>query len=181
MPQRDNYRTEVTIRFASGQKNSLLLWQGDYKKKHYFALALRNGYLEFRLSLGGSPAVIRSSVPINTGKEHEVVIIREGNKGTVQVDGGKIVEGFTSGQSSLNVRRSPIYLGGAPEDSKYLPTQATLYKTAFKGCLLEMKIWNTKIVDDNSGLGGFGTTIDFTNSKMVQDKINIDCVAECNI
>ena len=49
MPQKVNYRTEITISFASRQQNSLLLWQGDYRTGHYFAVALRNGFLEFRL------------------------------------------------------------------------------------------------------------------------------------
>ena len=49
MPQKVNYKTEITINFASRQQNSLLLWQGDYRTGHYFAVALRNGFLEFRL------------------------------------------------------------------------------------------------------------------------------------
>ena len=49
MPQKVNYRTVITVNFASRQQNSLLLWQGDYRTGHYFAVALRNGFLEFRL------------------------------------------------------------------------------------------------------------------------------------
>ena len=48
MPQKVNYRTVITVNFASRQQNSLLLWQGDYRTGHYFAVALRNGFLEFR-------------------------------------------------------------------------------------------------------------------------------------
>ena len=45
----------------------------------------------------------------------------------------------------MKVRRTPIYLGGAPADSPHLPTQATLYKTGFHGCILSMKVWNNKV------------------------------------
>ena len=48
LPQKVNYRTVITVNFASRQQNSLLLWQGDYRTGHYFAVALRNGFLEFR-------------------------------------------------------------------------------------------------------------------------------------
>ena len=85
----------------------------------------------------------------------------------------------------------------------HLPTQATLYKTGFHGCILSMKVWNNKvsilpwrdiycfqnlkwifqflfqIVDDDSGLGGFGAEIDFTNNKIVRDRVNIKCVDQC--
>ena len=39
---------QVTLTLASTQDNSLLLWQGDHRTGHYFAIAIRNGFLEFR-------------------------------------------------------------------------------------------------------------------------------------
>ena len=33
--------------------------QGDYKRSHYFALAIVDGRLEFRFNMGSGPAVIR--------------------------------------------------------------------------------------------------------------------------
>ena len=41
-------KTIVRINFSSRQRNSLLLWQGDHRTQHYFAVALVNGFLEFR-------------------------------------------------------------------------------------------------------------------------------------
>ena len=38
----------MTLTLASTQDNSLLLWQGDHRTGHYFAIAIRNGFLEFR-------------------------------------------------------------------------------------------------------------------------------------
>ena len=48
MPQKENYKIEIILRFNSLQANSLILWQGDYRRQQYFAIALANGYLEFR-------------------------------------------------------------------------------------------------------------------------------------
>ena len=68
-------KTVINIEFATRQKNSLLLWQvggapccqftcfvtvqGNFEERHYFALAIVNGFLEFRFSMGAQPVVIR--------------------------------------------------------------------------------------------------------------------------
>ena len=36
-----------------------MILQGNYEERHYFALAIVNGFLEFRFSMGGQPVVIR--------------------------------------------------------------------------------------------------------------------------
>ena len=35
------------------------LCQGNFEERHYFALAIVNGFLEFRFSMGAQPVVIR--------------------------------------------------------------------------------------------------------------------------
>ena len=93
--------------------------------------------------MGSVPAVIRSHTRVNDGISHQAVIVREENRGSVQVDGGPVVPGFTRGDG-INVRRSPVYLGGAPLQSQYLPP-ATLYKTSFMGCIHSMRLDNKKV------------------------------------
>ena len=48
LPHRQNMKTIIKIQFSSKQTNSLLLWQGNHLTNHYFAVALVNGFLEFR-------------------------------------------------------------------------------------------------------------------------------------
>ena len=145
IPQNRNMRTVITLRFATREDNALILWQGDYNTGHYFALAIQRGRLEFTFNLGTGRAVIRSRKNVNRGGEHEVVIMRENNKGSLQLDGGKVIEGFAQGAGlRLIVRRSPVFLGGAPINSDYLPP-AQLYKTGFKGCILKMRVENKKV------------------------------------
>ena len=88
--------------------------------------------------------MIRSHTRVNDGASHLAVIVREENKGSVQIDGGLVVPGFTFGDG-MNVRRTPVYLGGAPGQSEYLPP-ATLYKTNFKGCIHSMRLDNKKVM-----------------------------------
>ena len=88
--------------------------------------------------------MLRSPSVVNDGIEHEIVITREESRGSVQVDGGITVPGFTEG-GRLDVKKSHIYLGGAPPHSPYLPPEATLYKTPFRGCIHSLQIWNNKV------------------------------------
>ena len=95
--------------------------------------------------MGSVPAVIRSRRRVNDGASHQAVIVREENSGSVQIDGGRSVRGATLGGGvRMNVRRTPVYLGGAPGQSQYLPP-ATLYKTPFKGCIHSMRVDNKKV------------------------------------
>ena len=95
--------------------------------------------------MGSVPAVIRSRDRVNSGTLHQAVIVREENTGSVQIDGGRRVTGTTrGGDIRMNVRRTPVYLGGAPRHSKYLPP-AKLYKTPFKGCIHSMRVDNKKV------------------------------------
>ena len=36
-----------------------------------------------------------------------------------------------------------------------------------------------QIIDDDSGLGGFGADIDFTNNKLIKDRVNVLCMNQC--
>ena len=95
--------------------------------------------------MGSVPAVIRSRDRVNNGTLHRAVIVREENTGSVQVDGGRRVMGTTrGGDLNMQVRRTPVYLGGAPRNSRYLPP-AKLYKTPFKGCIHSMRVDNKKV------------------------------------
>ena len=87
-------KTVIMIEFATRQKNSLLLWQvhcssplvsinllsqGNYEERHYFALAIVNGFLEFRFSMGAQPVVIRFVV-LSGLNVKQVILIRCGTQ-----------------------------------------------------------------------------------------------------
>ena len=44
---------------------------------------------------------------------------------------------------------------------------------------LKFTLFLLQIVEDDSGLGGFGSEIDFTNDRMVLDRVNTQCVQSC--
>ena len=94
--------------------------------------------------MGSVPAVIRSRDRVSDGTLHRALIVRENTRGSLQIDGGRRVSGSARGGQRINVRRTPVYLGGAPTHSKYLPP-AKLYKTPFKGCIHNMRVDNKKV------------------------------------
>ena len=57
-----------------------------------------------------------------------------------------------------------------------------LFRSGFKGCISLLRIENKKIVDDDSGLGGFGADLDFTDDRLVKDwDHSVKCVDECKL
>jgi len=185
LPHKPNMKTMIKIEFATRQKNSLLLWQGNYEERHYFALAIVNGFLEFRFSMGGQPVVIRSKARVNTRKPVKVTVTRAGGVGSVHVEGDQVVERRSTKtkngkEDRLKVKRAPVYLGGAPPGAnKHLP-HPKLYRTGFKGCILRLEVENKKVVDDQSGLAGYGSEIDFTDPRLLRNHgPTVRCLDTC--
>ncbi|XP_067423107.1 basement membrane-specific heparan sulfate proteoglycan core protein isoform X3 [Emydura macquarii macquarii] len=122
---------ELEVRTRS--RNGLLLWQGvvtgqpalkphatnkeegqNGKAKDFISLGLRDGHVEFSYQLGSGEASIVSEDPINDGEWHKVTAVREGRRGSIQVDGEDMVSGESPGSNIMVNTQGSVYLGGAP-------------------------------------------------------------------
>ncbi|XP_068395211.1 basement membrane-specific heparan sulfate proteoglycan core protein isoform X3 [Eschrichtius robustus] len=106
---------EVQTSTASG----LLLWQGvevgeSSRGKDFISLGLQDGHLVFSYQLGSGEARLVSEDPINDGEWHRVVALREGRRGSIQVDGEELVSGQSPGPNVAVNTKGGIYVGGAP-------------------------------------------------------------------
>ncbi|XP_036699513.1 basement membrane-specific heparan sulfate proteoglycan core protein isoform X6 [Balaenoptera musculus] len=106
---------EVQTSTASG----LLLWQGvevgeSSRGKDFISLGLQDGHLVFSYQLGSGEARLVSEDPINDGEWHRVVALREGRRGSIQVDGEELVSGQSPGPNVAVNTKGGIYIGGAP-------------------------------------------------------------------
>nr|XP_058908989.1 basement membrane-specific heparan sulfate proteoglycan core protein isoform X11 [Kogia breviceps] len=106
---------EVQTSTASG----LLLWQGvevgeSGRGKDFISLGLQDGHLVFSYQLGSGEARLISEDPINDGEWHRVVALREGRRGSIQVDGEELVSGQSPGPNVAVNTKGGIYVGGAP-------------------------------------------------------------------
>ncbi|XP_072887750.1 basement membrane-specific heparan sulfate proteoglycan core protein isoform X3 [Hemitrygon akajei] len=126
--------------------NGLLLWQGvkhgeSGKGKDYVTLGLQNGHVLFSYQLGSGEANILSEDPINDGKWHTLIAVREGKSGYVQVDGGEIVRGESKGDKVMVNTNGSIYLGGAP-DAKYFT--GGKFTSGITGCIRKVVLVNKR-------------------------------------
>ncbi|XP_045441012.1 basement membrane-specific heparan sulfate proteoglycan core protein isoform X10 [Pipistrellus kuhlii] len=112
----ETIQLEVRTSTASG----LLLWQGmeagdASHGKDFLSLGLQDGHLVFSYQLGSGEARLVSEDPVNDGEWHRVTALREGRRGSIQVDGEELVSGQSPGPNVAINTKSSIYVGGAPD------------------------------------------------------------------
>ncbi|XP_065431035.1 basement membrane-specific heparan sulfate proteoglycan core protein isoform X4 [Chrysemys picta bellii] len=126
---------ELEVRTRS--PNGLLLWQGveegqNGKAKDFISLGLRDGHLVFSYQLGSGEASIVSEDPINDGEWHRVTAIREGRRGSIQVDGEELVSGESPGSNVMVNTQGSVYIGGAPAIQALT---AGKFRSGITGCI----------------------------------------------
>lgn len=136
-----------TIEFEvrTSTANGLLLWQGVVKEssrsKDFISLGLLDGHLVFNYQLGSGEARLVSEDPINDGEWHRVTALREGQRGSIQVDGEELVIGRSPGPNVAVNTKDIIYIGGAPD-------VATLTRGKFSsgitGCLKNLVLHSAR-------------------------------------
>nr|Q05793.1 RecName: Full=Basement membrane-specific heparan sulfate proteoglycan core protein; Short=HSPG; Contains: RecName: Full=Endorepellin; Contains: RecName: Full=LG3 peptide; Flags: Precursor [Mus musculus]AAA39911.1 perlecan [Mus musculus] len=110
-----------TIEFEvrTSTADGLLLWQGVVREasrsKDFISLGLQDGHLVFSYQLGSGEARLVSGDPINDGEWHRITALREGQRGSIQVDGEDLVTGRSPGPNVAVNTKDIIYIGGAPD------------------------------------------------------------------
>ncbi|PNJ27285.1 HSPG2 isoform 4 [Pongo abelii] len=110
----------IELEVRTSTANGLLLWQGVEvgeagRGKDFISLGLQDGHLVFRYQLGSGEARLVSEDPINDGEWHRVTALREGRRGSIQVDGEELVSGRSPGPNVAVNAKGSIYIGGAPD------------------------------------------------------------------
>uniref|UniRef100_A0A8C0JBQ8 Heparan sulfate proteoglycan 2 n=1 Tax=Chelonoidis abingdonii TaxID=106734 RepID=A0A8C0JBQ8_CHEAB len=111
------------------------LWQEEGqngKAKDFISLGLRDGHLVFSYQLGSGEASIVSEDPINDGEWHRVTAIREGRRGSIQVDGEELVSGESPGSNVMVNTQGSVYIGGAPAIQALT---AGKFRSGITGCI----------------------------------------------
>ncbi|XP_043356008.1 basement membrane-specific heparan sulfate proteoglycan core protein isoform X9 [Dermochelys coriacea] len=140
---------ELEVRTRS--PNGLLLWQGvvtgqpalkphaineeqgqSGKAKDFISLGLTDGHLVFSYQLGSGEASIVSEDPINDGEWHRVTAVREGRRGSIQVDGEELVSGESPGSNVMVNTQGSVYIGGAPA---IRALTAGKFRSGITGCI----------------------------------------------
>ncbi|XP_026579671.1 basement membrane-specific heparan sulfate proteoglycan core protein-like, partial [Pseudonaja textilis] len=150
---------ELEVRTSSA--NGLLFWQGvatgepsppphvvanqeegePGKAKDFISLGLKDGHLLFSYQLGSGEANLRSEDPVDDGEWHRVTAVREGKRGSLQVDGEEAVTGESPGRNVMVNTKGRIYLGGAPDIQTLT---AGKYTSGITGCLKNVILVNAR-------------------------------------
>ncbi|XP_057605475.1 agrin isoform X2 [Hippopotamus amphibius kiboko] len=129
---------ELSLRTEATQ--GLVLWSGKATERaDYVALAIVDGRLQLAYDLGSQPVVLRSTVPVNTGRWLRVRAHREQREGSLQVGNEAPVTGSSPlGATQLDTDGA-LWLGGLEK----LPVGLALpkaYSTGFVGCLRDVVV-----------------------------------------
>lgn len=85
--------TEFSVLFSTRQSNGLIFWYGQNKGKafngeDFLALGVVNGFLEFAFRQDGVEDRIKhETIQVNTDQRHLVVVKRNGNRYSLELDG----------------------------------------------------------------------------------------------
>ncbi|XP_060478237.2 basement membrane-specific heparan sulfate proteoglycan core protein isoform X8 [Panthera onca] len=136
----------IELEVRTGTANGLLLWQGvdvgeAGRGKDFISLGLQDGHLVFSYQLGSGEARLVSEDPINDGEWHRVTALREGRRGSIQVDGEELVSGQSPGPNVAVNTKGSIYIGGAPDVSTLTGGR---FSTGITGCIKNLVLHSAR-------------------------------------
>uniref|UniRef100_A0A8C8S4Q0 Heparan sulfate proteoglycan 2 n=1 Tax=Pelusios castaneus TaxID=367368 RepID=A0A8C8S4Q0_9SAUR len=92
--------------------------------------------------LGSGEANIVSEDPINDGEWHRVTAVREGKRGSIQVDGEDMVSGESPGSNVMVNTQGSVYIGGAPA---IRDLTAGKFLSGITGCIKNLVLSNGEL------------------------------------
>lgn len=111
--------------------------------KDFLEVALIDGKIEFSYELGSGVAKIKSTIKVNDGEPHSIVVKRKGREGSLEIDGKHKSYGESSGVLQMLNTEGDLYLGGVPN---FMMT-ADRHKSGFVGCIYDLQIGNSGVID----------------------------------
>lgn len=130
--------TEIAIMFSTNQPNGLLLWYGPengqaFVGQDFMSVSVRDGHVEFAYRLDGEEKVIsQDDVPVDNGGNHIVIIKKQFNEGSLEVDHFTEHGESRPGPRMISYLPGSIYIGGAPNLAQTTGGRIT---QGFSGCI----------------------------------------------
>lgn len=135
------------VKFKTSQPSGILFYLAS--GPDFVGLYFLKNHLHYSFDCGSGRAVVRIKKDFADGQWHSAIFFRKGNSGYLRVDGEMHEISHPGEHSSLNVK-SPIYLGGVPEDltqqvKSHLKSDnkndySSAATTSFSGCLKDFQI-----------------------------------------
>ncbi|CAM1304488.1 HSPG2 (predicted) [Pycnogonum litorale] len=149
LPHTSTVKEIIKASFHTTSVHGVLFFHGqkpetDGKGRDYLVVAIVDGFLVFSYELGSGSAEIRSTVKVNDGKKHRVVLERTGRKGSLKLDDLDAVVGESQGQLEMLNTEGNIYVGGVPNHDKMTADQ---FPKGWDGCIYDLEIQESNIID----------------------------------
>ncbi|CAI4225847.1 unnamed protein product [Auanema sp. JU1783] len=136
--------SSYAVIFNAYSPNGLLYFRGSTESGDFAAIYLEDGYVVFKVHLGGeSTAIIRSRNSYNDGKQHTVKAIRNQDEVHLQVDSDADRSSSTlpGENTALNINNEDHFVAGIPAGfnvSKF--GQHNIQWRSFFGCIHSVKL-----------------------------------------
>ncbi|KAK6179097.1 hypothetical protein SNE40_011531 [Patella caerulea] len=142
IPLRFRIRSKFYLEFKTEAQNGVLFYVADKKQLDHISLSMLNGVVVYTFNCGSGSAVIRSAKKYNDGQWHQVLFERRMKRGTLTIDGQEVISGESKGGTrSINVNKSPFYVGGIPDDKRKLSLRNLKEaSTSFIGCIRNIQL-----------------------------------------
>ncbi|CAG9761162.1 unnamed protein product [Ceutorhynchus assimilis] len=181
---KNRHQLRLKMRFATQNRNGLLLYNGRYNEQHDFiALEIVRGNVQFSFSLGSSVTKVIATIPggVSDGKWHSVTVNYYNKSATLSIDDCDTALALKHGRElggkwacasyaehTLEARcasltetchrfldlTGPLQLGGLPS----LSAKFQIQNFHYEGCISNFEV-DYKFVDLNSFVTNNGTSI----------------------
>uniref|UniRef100_A0A182FR49 Basement membrane-specific heparan sulfate proteoglycan core protein n=1 Tax=Anopheles albimanus TaxID=7167 RepID=A0A182FR49_ANOAL len=146
----EKLQTKRTLRFrfkADSLENGILAYTAENEQSYgdYMAVILNDGAIELRYTVAGKikPLVLRSTVPIQTGRWYSVSTGRVRNgSGFLQVDEEPVISNDTYRNIAIMLK-SMVYVGGY--DKRLVISKELGVTRGFEGCIAELETSGNKV------------------------------------
>ncbi|KAL3861185.1 hypothetical protein ACJMK2_007245 [Sinanodonta woodiana] len=135
-------RETISFDIKTTEPNGVIVWQAELSGKQlqgadYFAVGLKDGYLELSYELGSGPALLKSTVRVDDGYLHSIQVSRLGRSGTLVVDNNAPVKGDSQGFLQMLNTKGNIFIGGVALVKEMTGNKFT---QNFNGCIENIRI-----------------------------------------
>ena len=134
-------KLQLEMEFVSHAADGLLLCgqQTENGTGDFIALALVDGFLEFRYDIGNGPVVIRSIHKVSQGEYHKVVARRYHGDGQLIVDDGESIHGQSDGKRRSLDLSEELFVGYVPsKDNRVYENAGTVF--GLVGCVRRLRL-----------------------------------------
>ncbi|XP_069463956.1 laminin subunit alpha-4 isoform X2 [Ambystoma mexicanum] len=139
IPDKFTDKSQFSISFRTHSINGMVFYISDNEEKNFMTLFISNGRLIYMFNVGQQNLRMRSREKYSDGLWHQVIFVREMNKGRMIIDGLRVVEGSLPAVDTTWQVTDPIYLGGVAPGKAVRHLQVTS-ANSFNGCLSTLKL-----------------------------------------